>query len=242
MRKIVKLAFGFCPCCGKRTLFVAFDHWLRDAYKCIRCRSIPRQRALMSVLDNRCGDWRNLDIHESSPCGPTFNRMKKDCANYSYSYFYPDKKLGEVIGDGGKVTNQNLQELAFPDNSFDLFITQDVFEHLNEPEKALKEIFRCLKPGGMHVFTVPIYPFLETRPRIKMEDGRVVPIMEEQYHGNPISEKGSLVTYDWGGDIARVMDSVSGFKTEVIEFQDSRENHRMGLEADFLQVVISTKP
>jgi SAM-dependent methyltransferase len=241
VRRPVKIKFGFCPCCGKATVFVAFGHWFRDDYKCARCKSIPRQRAIMSVLADRCGDWENLSIHESSPCGPTFDRMKRDCANYSYSYFYPEKKLGEVIGGGGKVTNQNLQEMTFLDSSFDLFITQDVFEHLNEPEKALKEIFRCLKPGGKHVFTVPIYPFLQTRPRIKMENGHIVPIMEEQYHRNPISEKGSLVTYDWGGDIGRVIDSMAGFKTEIIEFQDSRENHRMGLEADFLQVVVSTK-
>ena len=241
MMKIVKKAFGYCPCCGKSTLFVAFGHWFRDEYKCIRCRSIPRQRAIVDVIAGRFKDWKSLNIHESSPCGPTFDMMKKVCTNYSYSYFYPDKQLGEVIGDGGKMTNQNLEALSFPDNSFDLFITQDVFEHINEPQKALKEIYRCLKPGGCHIFTVPIYPFIETRPRIKVENGRAVPIMEEQYHGNPISEKGSLVTYDWGGDIARVIDSVAGFKTEVLEFQDSKENHRKGLEADFLQVVVSKK-
>ena len=241
MRKIVKSAFGYCPCCKKKTLFISLDHWLRDGYKCARCHCIPRHRAIMDVIDKRFGNWKDLIIHESSPSGPTFNVMKKACPNYSYSYFYPDKELGQVIGDNGKMTCQNLQELTFTDNSFDLFITQDVFEHINEPEKALKEIYRCLKPGGCHVFTVPIYPFLKTRPRIKVENGRAVPIMEELYHGNPISEKGSLVTYDWGGDIAHVMDSLTGFKTEVIEFQHSKENHWKGLEADFLQVLISKK-
>ena len=241
MRKIVKTAFGFCPCCNRKTLFVALDYWLRDSYKCVRCRSIPRQRAIVDVISRTFDDWKNLNIHESSPCGPTFDMMKKSCSNYSYSYFYPNKELGEVIGDDGKVTNQNLEKLTFPDNSFDLFITQDVFEHINEPEKALKEIYRCLKPGGCHIFTVPIYPFIETRSRIKLENGRAVPVMEEQYHGNPIDKKGALVTYDWGGDIARKIDSLSGFKTEIIEFLDSEENHRKGLEADFLQVVVSKK-
>lgn len=241
MRKIVKLAFGYCPCCKKRTLFISRKHWLRDAYRCVRCQSIPRHRAIMDVLNKRFENWEDLCIHESSPSGPTFNVMKKVCPNYSYSYFFPDIELGQVIGDNGKMTCQNLQELTFTDNSFDLIVTQDVFEHINEPEKALKEIYRCLKPGGCHLFTVPIYPFLKTRPRIKMENGCAVPIMEEQYHGNPISEKGSLVTYDWGGDIAYVIDSIADFKTEVIEFHHSEENHRKGLEADFLQVLISKK-
>ena len=241
MRKIDRLRFGFCPCCEKVSLFIARGSWLRDEYRCLRCKSIPRQRAIVTVLNRFCKNWKSLNIHESSPCGPTFELMKKVCPNYSYSFFYPNKELGESIYGTGKATNQNLQQLKFPDNFFDLFITQDVFEHINEPEMAMKEIYRCLKPGGKHVFTVPIYPFLETRPRIKLENGKVIPIMEEVYHGNPIDEKGSLVTFDWGGDIGRVIDSKIGFKTEIIEFHHSEENHRMGLEADFLQVVVSTK-
>lgn len=91
------------------------------------------------------------------------------------------------------------------------------------------------------MFTVPIYPFLETRPRIKVENGNAIPIVEPCYHGNPISEKGSLVTYDWGGDIGRVIDSLTAFKTEIVDFLRSKENIHMGLEADRLQVVVSTK-
>ena len=44
-----------------------------------------------------------------------------------------------------------------------------------------------------------------------MEGGKIVPIMEVQYHGNPISEDGLLVTYDWGGNIGYVIDSLTGF-------------------------------
>ena len=44
--------------------------------------------------------------------------------------------------------------MTFENESFDLFITQDVFEHVMTPNKAFKEIERVLKPGGAHVFTV----------------------------------------------------------------------------------------
>lgn len=241
MKKIVKIKFGYCPCCERHTVFTASDYWLREIYVCKRCRSNPRQRAVVVMLNKLCGNWEFLRIHESSPSGALFGRMKRVCTNYTYSYFYPEKKLGQFLDDKGNVTNQNLQELTFPDDAFDLFITQDVLEHVNEPQKALKEIYRCLKPGGMHVFTVPVNPFKETMPRIKIENGRVVPIMAEQYHGNPISDKGSLVTYDWGGDIVRIIDSLTGFKTEVVNFWRSKENNQMGLEADCLQVFVSTK-
>ena len=242
MKKIVKFKFGYCPCCEKYTIFTASGYWFREKYVCNRCRSNPRQRAIMVMLKKLCENWEDLHIHESSPSGATFERIKRTCTNYTYSYFYPEKKLGQFLDDERRITNQNLQELTFSNDVFDLFITQDVLEHVNEPQKALKEIYRCLKPGGMHIFTVPAKPFKETTPRIKIENGKVVPIMEEQYHGNPISEKGSLVTYDWGGDVVRIKDSLTGFKTEVVNFWRSKENNHMGLEADCLQVFISTKP
>ena len=47
---------------------------------------------------------------------------------------------------------ENLEELTFDDNTFDLVITQDVLEHVLNPGKAFKEICRVLKPGGAHKF------------------------------------------------------------------------------------------
>lgn len=47
---VKKLRFGYCPVCNAPTVYYAQDPWLRDNYRCIRCKSIPRQRALMMVL------------------------------------------------------------------------------------------------------------------------------------------------------------------------------------------------
>ena len=54
--------------------------------------------------------------------------------------------MGAIIYDS--CTNQNLEKLTYEDESFDVVITQDVFEHINEPFQAFKEIARVLKPGG----------------------------------------------------------------------------------------------
>ncbi|ELY95770.1 methyltransferase [Natrialba hulunbeirensis JCM 10989] len=52
-----------------------------------------------------------------------------------------------VLGDG--------QRLPFADNTFDLVFSEYVFEHLPEPELALREINRVLEPGGAVVILVP---------------------------------------------------------------------------------------
>jgi 2-polyprenyl-3-methyl-5-hydroxy-6-metoxy-1,4-benzoquinol methylase len=45
--------------------------------------------------------------------------------------------------------------MTFGTEQFDLFITQDVMEHVFRPRLAVKEIMRVLKTGGAHIFTAP---------------------------------------------------------------------------------------
>lgn len=45
--------------------------------------------------------------------------------------------------------------IPFPDNSFDVVICTEVFEHVTDPEKLLKEISRVLNTGGQIYFTIP---------------------------------------------------------------------------------------
>lgn len=147
--KLIRHTFGICPCCGRKTVFLANGYWLRDYYVCLFCRSIPRQRAIMSILKDKFPEYKNMKIHESSPSGAAFHQIKRECRNYSYSYFYDTETPGIEKADGS--INENLENLTFADNTFDLFITQDVMEHVNRPERAFSEICRVLKRGGTRV-------------------------------------------------------------------------------------------
>ena len=43
----------------------------------------------------------------------------------------------------------NIYQLEFPDRSFDAIFSHNCLEHIPEPGKALREMHRILKPGGI---------------------------------------------------------------------------------------------
>ena len=231
-----KINQGYCPICEHPTYFIQFSDWLRDYYKCVNCNSIPRQRALVSALNLFVPGWKNFVIHESSPCGPASEYIKRNCAQYTQSFFFPNIALG-TVSNGNRC--ENLEQMTFPDNSFDLFITQDVMEHVNKPANAFREISRVLKPNGIYLFTVPIYQNLDqSSPRVNVsKDGQINTIKEPIYHGNPIDSKGSLVTFDYGLDFSDLIFKWSGMFTTIYVCRD----RKLGIDGEFLEVCISRK-
>src|SRR5690606_35005603 len=106
------------------------------------------------------------------------------------------------------------------DASFDLVITSDVFEHLPEPERAFAEVARTLRPGGAHVFTVPLFDRDETLVRAVREGAAIRHLEPPDYHGNPIDPAGSLVFREWGRDLADVIYGSSGLTTTLFKIVD----------------------
>lgn len=52
----------------------------------------------------------------------------------------------------------NLKD--YKKNTYDAIVMREVIEHFITPEKAVKEIFRILKPGGLYLLTTPNYDSL----------------------------------------------------------------------------------
>ncbi len=228
---------GHCPCCNKDVTFIATSDWYRDGYICSNCTSIPRERALMTCLENFYPDWHELTIHESSPAfRGASKRVREECANYIPSQYYPHLLPG-TIHDGFQC--ENLENLTFKDESIDIHITQDVFEHILDPDKAFKEIERTLKPGGAHIFTVPLVR--KNNPSmiraIRTEKKALKHLLEPVFHGNPIDSQGSLVTVDWGYDICEYIFRHSGLFTHMVTIDDISQ----GIRAELNEVLITVK-
>ncbi len=54
------------------------------------------------------------------------------------------------------VLDASFEDIAYPDDSFDVVWSQDAMLHSGERAKVLEEVVRVLKPGGDFVFTDPM--------------------------------------------------------------------------------------
>jgi SAM-dependent methyltransferase len=230
-----KKNIGYCCICESKTLFIEKTKWLRENYKCIKCGSSPRQRTLINALNVFVPGWKELTIHESSPSTVSSAYIKLQSANYSASHFFPDIPIGSYF-NGFRC--EDLSRMTFNQESIDLFITQDVFEHVIEPIDAFREIARVLKPGGAHVFTLGWSPgTLRSEPRSIMHNGGIKHLKEPLYHGNPIDDKGSLVTWNWGIDLPDIIFQASELTTTIFSLHDRKR----GLDGETIDVFISRK-
>ena len=77
----------------------------------------------------------------------------------------PAAEAAEVANarGAGKVVQGTIEQLPFPDDSFDLITSLDVIEHTDDDILALRELLRVIRPGGWLVLTVPAYPRLWSR-------------------------------------------------------------------------------
>jgi ubiquinone/menaquinone biosynthesis C-methylase UbiE len=49
----------------------------------------------------------------------------------------------------------DICNLPFEDNTYDIILCNHVLEHIPDDTKAMQELYRVLKPGGMGIFQIP---------------------------------------------------------------------------------------
>lgn len=248
LRMFVFKTPGECPVCEREVIFKAeresridikwYGGWFRDALRCLCCGSLPRDRALYTVIERYYPNWRSLAIHESSSAGREISRkLRADCYGYIGTQYDTSTEFGKYNPKTG-YRSEDLEKQTFLDEVFDIVITQDVFEHLFRPDIAIREIERTLKVGGAYIMTVPLANRNRKSERRAIEaDGIVSHLKEPQYHGNPVSAEGSLVTIDWGNDILEYIGYTSGLISSMVQIEDMSR----GIVGNHVEVFICKK-
>lgn len=99
------------------------------------------------ILDAGCGSGRNMVelARHGSVTGIELSETSVALAR--------DRGAGEVVAG-------SILEMPFAEDSFDLAVSLDVIEHLEDDLAALRELRRVVAPGGSLLVTVPAYQWL----------------------------------------------------------------------------------
>lgn len=211
---------GNCALCGYQGAFKKNNPSFREGYQCPTCKASLRYRGQAEALLNVYGGndvatikelagtkaFSQLSIYEPGLIGP-FRALFADFPYYQNSFFWDDVKPGERR-EG--VVCENLEALTFPNETFDLIISSDILEHVRKPWQAFEEIYRVLRKGGMHVFSIPVHDPMPSysQARVDTSTDKDIHLLEPHYHGNGMGGR-SLVYTDFGQDIVSRLEAIS---------------------------------
>lgn len=109
------------------------------------------------ILDQMTPDMVVLDLGAGAGILPDMN-FKGKCAQMCGVDLDPRVADNPYL-DEAKVADAG--GIPYEDGKFDLIISDNVAEHLAEPEAVLEEIRRVLKPGGQFMFKTPnVYHYM----------------------------------------------------------------------------------
>lgn len=224
--------YGMCNVCGQQAHFktLGSDN-LRESLLCDVCGASCRNRSLASGLLRHigCDGMRSIAELAAAPSGPRifdtdgfsplFTRLK-EAEFYTSSIYDPTRMFGEFIKP--KVMNVDLQAMPFQEHCYDIILTSDVMEHVRRDEAAHREIYRCLRPGGYYLFTVPYVPgWQANQVRIDSSGSEDVYMMEKQYHGDPMNSNGILVYRIYGQELIAQLRRI-GFDVTFVDNPEPR--------------------
>jgi predicted SAM-dependent methyltransferase len=108
--------------------------------------SLERHRLLWLYLTNETNFFTSKKkVLHMAPEQCFLTRFRK--LNHDYVTADIDSPIADVKAD--------IVNLPFTDNSFDVVLCNHVLEHIQDDTKAMKELFRVMKKGGMGIFQVP---------------------------------------------------------------------------------------
>lgn len=214
-------ACGWCDACGaftpyryepvinddlagewKLTKQLRQDFSARESRACVFCGCSYRLRMMARALRQvvigseavslqesiEAGDFQGLKIAEINSCGKLHGILQE----------LPGLKYSEFASGDPAIPHEDLMKLSYADSSFDIVLTSDTLEHVPDVKQALSEIYRVLKPGGVHVCTVPWVLTRSTVMRTRLGVSGEEHPLPSSFHGS--GEPDYLVWSEFGAD------------------------------------------
>lgn len=202
----------YCPLCEAHLSTFLRLHRPYHLF-CPVCRSLQRPRLIWLFLQQRAdfGNGAGKKLLHIAPEPALSNRLRRmKGLDYISGDLYDPKAMVKL----------DICSLQFPDNTFDVILCSHVLEHVEDDQKAIRELSRVLKGSGWAVILVPI------TAQATIEDPSVTsPVERERLFGQ----------FDhvrrYGPDFRSRLES-NGFRVQVIptsDLADEGEAARLGL-------------
>jgi O-antigen biosynthesis protein len=231
---------GYCvPCAKEVSLLVDMaaggqiqgNTWIpnwRERLECPECRMNNRQRLIATLIKQELDTLTKKHVYFMEQVTPIFNLAIETFKNHD---LIGSEYLGYEYEGGTKINgirHEDVENLSFLDETLDLIISNDVFEHVPNPATAFAECARVLKVGGLMLATIPFHSNNdESITRATITQGALNHLLPPVYHGNPVSADGSLVFTDFGWDLLKEIQS-AGFSDVSVEIYASAELGHLG--------------
>jgi SAM-dependent methyltransferase len=126
-----------------------------DWHLCPACGCNDRERHLVLYLQaegifERLADLRILHM------APEFNLERRIRALQPREYI-----CGDLMPNRPELRKLDVEALPFDDDAFDLIMCNHVLEHVADPDRAMRELRRCLSDEGHLVAQTPYSPNLK---------------------------------------------------------------------------------
>ena len=132
--------------------------------------SLERHRLLWLYLKNETDFFQSELDSDSSPSNNLKIRLRdtETSSALKVLHFAPEQAFYQLFRNQKNLdytTTDLLSPLAdvkadicnlpFDDNAYDVILCNHVLEHIPDDTKAMQELYRVLKPGGMGIFQIP---------------------------------------------------------------------------------------
>lgn len=143
-----------CPCCGwQGEEFLPAGVIPRPNALCPGCGLVERHRLLWLYLQKRTvfltAKLKVLHFAPEAFLEKEFNAMSN--LDYISGDIKPSKAMRKV----------DITDILFKDRTFDVILCYHVLEHVQNDRKALRELYRILKPNGWAILQSPVNQKLE---------------------------------------------------------------------------------
>lgn len=141
----------YCPICDRRfrTFLSAGDpRRQRNNVRCPRCDSLERHRLLWLYLQRETNFFKMPQRVLHFAPEHCFNERFRGLSNIEY--------VTADLDASRAMMSMDITDITFPDESFDYVFCLHVLEHVPDDAKAMAELCRIMRPGGMAIIMVPM--------------------------------------------------------------------------------------